>query len=97
LGIGPNKHGTLELLVQSRAFKTHKSCIWYTYSKTPTLQVAVTAADHPAYDDKVTGRLMRDALKIHGKDECPKCSCKDLHFYRAVLRCSRCLTHVGGI
>lgn len=46
--------------------------------------------------DPVTARLMKDALKTHGRDYCPKCGWKDLHMYKMALRCNRCLYHVGG-
>lgn len=98
MAVGKTAYGTYEVIVEDR----HSTIVGYVYatiSPWPTLTPKTTTPEkplHPNYEDKVTRGLMRDALKTHGKDVCPKCRNQDLHFYRTVLRCSRCLTHVGG-
>lgn len=49
------------------------------------------------YEDRVTGALMRDALKTHGLDRCPKCWSAAARFVRMQLVCMACSAPIGGI
>lgn len=96
LALGPNKFGLHEFVVKQK-ITGRDSYMWASLSPHRTLPVASRATGaHPAYDDKVTGALMKDALKTHGRPNCPKCYSYQLENFRTIIRCKNCKTMVGG-
>ncbi len=97
LALGPNKYGTHEIVIHNSR-QTTKSYLWAIISERGYKQPSgkVTNANNPAYADRVTAGLMRDALKTHGLGRCPKCKSEELKQIRTALVCMRCNTMVGG-
>lgn len=95
LAIGRNRHGTHEIACKQTS--TNKdSYVWAIVTEVRQQPQAIKDAKGPAYDDKVTGALIKDALKTHGRENCPKCTSYNLKQVRTALFCERCKTMVGG-
>jgi len=96
LALGPNRFGLHE--IACKQYNTNKdSFLWARLSvvqhQAPVLK---DTAGNPAYEDKVTAGLMKDALKTHGRTNCNRCASYDLKMVRTTLVCQRCKNIVGG-
>ncbi len=93
VALGQNPHGLYEMAIQHK-FTNISGWVYVSISGYPVLKPRPPA--NPNYDDKITGRLIKDALKTHSKDYCPRCKSKEMHYHRMALRCSKCKTIIGG-
>lgn len=96
LAIGSNRHGLHE--IACKQYSSNKDgYIWARVSEVKHQKPVIKdVSGNPVYEDKVTAGLMRDALKTHGRENCPKCSSFDLYNKRTAVFCRRCKTMVGG-
>lgn len=96
LALGPNRFGLHEIACK-RYNGRNDGFIWARVSLVQHQSRKLKdTSGNPAYEDKVTAGLMKDALKTHGRTNCNRCASYDLKMVRTTLVCQRCKNIVGG-